>query len=89
MVLETNRVFGGDSGYYYLDIYAIKDGVMNATVKITKHDPTWSNAFGDYAGAFEVEIVGQMQGRDIVGMMKRLGTSITLPIRLLWMAPLP
>ena len=58
MVLETNRVFGGDSGYYYLDIYAIKDGVMNATVKITKHDPTWSNAFGDYAGAFEVEIVG-------------------------------
>jgi hypothetical protein len=29
-VLETNRIFGGDSGYYYLGTYSIKDGQIEA-----------------------------------------------------------
>jgi hypothetical protein len=28
-VLETNRIFGGDSGYYYLGNYTIKDSQGN------------------------------------------------------------
>ena len=45
-VLETNRIFGGDSGYYYVGNYTIKDGQFEATVKIVKHNPTWEDAFG-------------------------------------------
>ena len=45
-VLETNHIFGGDSGYYYLGNYTIKDSQFEATVKIVKHNPTWEDAFG-------------------------------------------
>ena len=38
-VLETNRIFGGDSGHYYLGNYTIKDSQFEATVKIVKHNP--------------------------------------------------
>ena len=89
VVLETNRVFGGDSGYYYLGNYTVKDGVLTATVEITKHNPAWANAFGDYAGAFRIQVTGQIQGQNVVGMMQRIGTQITLPVRLLWKAKLP
>ena len=88
-VLETNRVFGGDSGYYYLGTYTIKDGVLAATVGVTKHNPAWANVFGDYAGTFTLQMTGQLQGQNIVGMMQRVGTQITLPVRLIWTAPLP
>ena len=36
-VLETNRIFGGDSGYYYVGNYTIKDSQFEATVKIVTH----------------------------------------------------
>ena len=45
-VLETNRIFGGDSGHYYLGNYTIKDSQFEATVKIVKRNPTWQEAFG-------------------------------------------
>jgi hypothetical protein len=45
-VLETNRIFGGDSGYYHLGNYTIKDSRFEATVNIVKHNPTWEDAFG-------------------------------------------
>src|ERR1700726_641838 len=47
-VLEANRIFGGDSGYYYVGNYTIKDSQFEATVKIVKHNPTWEDAFGRY-----------------------------------------
>ncbi len=46
-VLETNRIFGGDSGYYYLGNYTIKDNQFEAIVKIVKHNPPVEDAFGE------------------------------------------
>ena len=88
-VLETNRVFGGDSGYYYLGTYAVKNDEITAKVHIVKHDPAWGNAFGDNSSKFEIDIMGQFQGQDVFGIMRRVGTQITLPIKLLWTADLP
>jgi hypothetical protein len=88
-VLETNRIFGGDSGYFYLGTYTLKDGEITATVEVTKHDPEWRNAFGDDARVFKLQITGQVDGQDIVGTMRRLDTGQTLPIALLYTARLP
>jgi hypothetical protein len=37
VVLETNRLFGGDSGYYYVGSYAGKNGLLTAQVRVTHY----------------------------------------------------
>jgi T3SS negative regulator,GrlR len=38
IVLETGRVYGGDSGYYYVGTYSVKDGQLTGEVKVVKHN---------------------------------------------------
>src|SRR5258706_308137 len=52
VVLETNRVFGGDSGYYYVGPFSTDGQRIEATVKIIKHNPKWQDAFGTTAQSF-------------------------------------
>ena len=47
-ILETNRIFGGDTGYYYLGNYTIKDSQFEATVKIVKHNPNLGGCLRQY-----------------------------------------
>lgn len=89
-VLETNRIFGGDSGYYYLGAFTAKDSRINATVRVVKHDPTWSNAFGDAAVEFTIRVICTMSGDTANGHMERVDRSgIRLPIRFTKKADLP
>jgi len=89
-VLETSRVFGGDSGYFYLGNYEVDRGVMNAKLKVVKHNPAWANAFGDAANEFEVRLSGAINNGVINGHMERVDRpGIKLPIRLTRKAPLP
>jgi hypothetical protein len=61
VVLETNHIFGGDSGYYYLGNYTIKDSQFEATVKIVKHNPTWEDAFGSTSPSFNIKVQATQQ----------------------------
>ncbi len=89
-VLETNRVFGGDSGYYYLGNYEVKDGTISASVQIVKHDPNWRDAFGDNSASFAVILQGKIEGQIISGHMIRTDNpKLSLPVRLTWTAALP
>lgn len=89
-VLETNRIFGGDSGYYYVGTYAVKDNKIEATARIVKHNPTWINAFGDGSPSFNVKMEGTVNNGVIQGSMERLDRSgMRLPIRLTWKESLP
>ena len=36
-VLETGRVFGGDSWFYFTGIYAVKNGKMSVQVRSRRH----------------------------------------------------
>jgi hypothetical protein len=64
-VLETNRIFGGDSGYYYIGDFSVFGDRIDASVRITKHNPSWVNAFGDDAIQFEIKIWGRI-GDDVI-----------------------
>jgi hypothetical protein len=90
VVLETQRVFGGDGGYYYVGTYAVEDSNFELTVRIVKHDPNWINAFGDESLTFNVTMRGTVGNGIIQGTMQRTDLPhITLPIRLTWRDALP
>jgi hypothetical protein len=90
VVLETLRVFGGDSGYYYVGSYTVKDYHMEANARIVKHDPNWTNAFGDTSLSFNVKMQGTIGNGIIQGFMQRLDMpGVRLPIRLTWKEALP
>jgi hypothetical protein len=89
-VLETNRIFGGDSGYYYVGNYTIKDSQFEATVKIVKHNPTWEDAFGSTSPSFNIKVQATANNGIIEGFMERPDPpQARLPIRLTWKEDLP
>ncbi len=45
VTLETQRILGGDSGYYYIGDYSIDHNTMNATIKISQHYEGMINIF--------------------------------------------
>jgi T3SS negative regulator,GrlR len=90
VVLETNRIFGGDSGYYYIGTFSIFGDCIEASARITKHNPSWANAFGDDATEFEIRVFGRIEGETIRANMERLDRpGFSLPLRLTRKAPLP
>ena len=87
-VLETNRVFGGDSGYYYVGTYSVSGKNITAAVKIVKHNPGWQDAFGTTAQSFAVNMKSTINDNGVIqGHMERGGT--LLPVRLTWKENLP
>ena len=90
VILETNRIFGGDSGYYYLGDFSIFGDRFAASVRITKHNPAFANVFGDDATQFEIRVLGIVSDDSIVATMERLDRpGLRLPLRLKRMALLP
>jgi hypothetical protein len=73
-VLETGRVFGGDSGYYYTGTYTADGDTLEAVVTVQRHNAGWLNVWGDCAEAFVVRFTGQRNdgGAVIEGQMHRL-----------------
>jgi len=90
VVLETNRIFGGDSGYHYIGNFSVFGDLFEASVRITKHNPSWVNAFGDDALQFEVGVWGRIGDGVIEAVMERTDRpGLRLPLRLTRTALLP
>ena len=60
VVFETNRVFGGDSRYYYLGSYFIRETMLIGVVKVTHYAYDRYSIFGDLA-EFNLKVEGKMQ----------------------------
>ncbi|WP_427183545.1 hypothetical protein ACL598_16900 [Bordetella bronchialis] len=46
MVLESGRLFGGDSGFSYLGEYRVENGQLIAKVHVSRHSSLVPNIFG-------------------------------------------
>jgi hypothetical protein len=89
-VFETNRIFGGDSGYYYVGNYSVKGSQIDAQVKVVRHNPNWESAFGDASDSFNIKIQGTVNNGVIQGQMEQLDRpGLRLPVRLTWKENLP
>jgi hypothetical protein len=89
--LETLRLFGGDSGYYYTGSYKVNGEALEVNAMITQHDPGWS-VWGNGAPEFDIEFTGRRRedGSLIEGRMRRLDKpGEPLPVRWFRMAALP
>jgi len=56
VMLDTLKVYGGDSGYYYTGSYSVKEDKISADVRIEKHNPGWHDAFGTGLESFKITL---------------------------------
>lgn len=90
IIFETGRVYGGDSGYYYLGTFETGQDKIKADITVTKHNPSWGNAFGDAAITFKIKVSASINDNIIEGHMTRSDMpQLTLPVRLKKLAALP
>jgi T3SS negative regulator,GrlR len=71
VVLETERVFGGDSGYYYVGKYQVRNDQISAEVRVVRYNPNMPNVWLDASTDFQVMLFGQVTKKGIVGQMTR------------------
>ena len=91
-VLETNRIFGGDSGYYYIGTFSITANTIQADARIVRHNNNIAipSVWGDNSPSFQVTIQGTISNGIIQGFMERVGIpGIRIPVRLTWKEALP
>ena len=68
-VFETQRIFGGDSNYYYVGSYAVQGSIVTGTVNVRHYTGDLNNVFGPLKELeidFEVEKRGdEMNGAGV------------------------
>ena len=84
-ILEEGKVYGGDSGYYYIGEFAVQGNQLSAAVRIVKHDPNFVHIFGEPDTSYVVKIIGIIHNGIIQGSMERTDKAgLRLPVRLIW-----
>src|ERR1700760_2389008 len=72
VVLETGRVFGGDSSFSYVGTYTVASDLIRAEARIERYNDLLQSAFGDDAPSFKVWFVGKIiSEQKIVGYIER------------------
>lgn len=90
VVFETGRLFGGDSGYYYLGTYEVAGGRLSGTATVQHYNGPPTSAFGPDIKFNEVEFEGDIEGGEISGQMWVKGIpELRLPIKMYRQAELP
>jgi hypothetical protein len=66
LVLETGRIFGGDSGYAYLGTYEIGGATIEGKARIIQHDPDVQSMYGAFEQSFEASFQIVREGSDVM-----------------------
>ena len=70
VVIETTRLFGGDSQFFYLGSIEVNGTDVTAQIKVTHFNGPGMTAFGtNTTEPFDVEIQGSRDGNTINGEM--------------------
>ena len=78
-VFVNGKVLGGDTGYTYEGVYAVRDNVVSARVRVSNFLPGVPNVTG-INGDFELEINAPLTGNVIRGAMSVVGAPKTAGI---------
>ncbi len=91
VVLETNRIYGGDSDYFYVGTYEVAGETLNADVHVRHYHGQPGTAFGDSATDFWVTLQARREGNAMTGAIRRKDQPQLpeLAARLTWRADLP
>lgn len=92
VIFETNRIFGGDAGYYYLGNFTITNGVLEGNVQIVKHGSE-DSIFGS-GDKFEFTLSGKYEEGMSEFILEGMTTSANgkptvVAVKLVYRAKLP
>lgn len=89
VVLETGRLFGGDSSFVYVGSYKVENGILKAEVKCTNDRALLRSIFGDIK-EFNLTLEGKPQHGEFIlqGHMKE-NPSMRIGVKLTRRAELP
>jgi len=89
VVLETGRILGGDSQYFYVGSYEVKNQELEAEIEVTHYFGELYSIFGPEKN-FRIKITGEI-GKDVMeGQGHRVDNSqMKLGVRLTRRAELP
>jgi len=65
VVFANGKVFGGETGFYYLGTYDDDGGVVKARIVVRNFDPNIPSGFG--AGDYDMDVSAIMQGDEMTG----------------------
>jgi len=94
-VIETGRLLGGDSGYYYIgDIYGESRDSWGINLRITRHDPNIESVFGDIdtfelTGGFTQQADDSLGRTTLVARLVEAQTGIEMIVQLSKVSVLP
>ncbi len=67
VVFETNRAYGGDSGWYYLGDYEANDGGLRGRIQVHHYGAELPTVFGHLPGnSFELDLAGKFDGENAI-----------------------
>lgn len=66
VVFESNRIFGGDSCYYYVGTYELNTTIINAKIKVKHFAGPRNNIFGP-VDELSLNLRLQLEGKIITG----------------------
>ena len=90
VVLETGRIFGGDSAYYYLGTFELDGDRFTADVRVVHYSGDPTTTFGTTETDFKIQLEGQRSGDTIQAEMWRVAApNLRLPTILERKADLP
>ena len=83
IVLQGNKVFGGDSQYYYVGTYKESGGEVEAEAQCTHYAGAVSTAFGTNENTYSLKMQGKHSGDLVTGEIWRPDRpNQKLPLRL-------
>ncbi len=66
VVFVNGKVFGGETGFYYLGTYDADDRVLKARIVVRNFDPNMPSGFG-IPGDYKIEVSAMLQGEVMAG----------------------
>lgn len=91
-VLETGKILGGDSGYYYIGSYSVEHTTIEAEVKITQHFMGMQNIFHPLTNVTIVfnrqDIQGGLDNKILQGVLRE-NPALTVGVKFTKLSELP
>jgi hypothetical protein len=66
VVLANGKVFGGETGFYYIGTYQVDESILKARVMIRHFDKSVPSGFG-IEGDYEMDVSARLEGDEFKG----------------------
>src|SRR6478672_1922902 len=60
VMMKSNKVYGGETGFYYIGNYEVDDDIFKARIAVHNFDPAIPSGFG-IPGDYEMDVSGVLQ----------------------------